>query len=555
MITNLQLYNIVSAIEIIKPQILDEAYKTAQTSDQSLYELIIKRDLLSDENIGQLIADFYHVPYVALAQKNLNQALITTIPIAFANQYHCLLINDQPLTIATTDPINSNLTSLLTTRFGQTPSFVFVTPRDFQKALQLYLDDPETTFSKLLQSNVDHAQNSPQQEPPIIEIVDTLLRYGYHRGASDIHIEPSELGSAIRFRIDGILYDIICLPPELQDRLTTRIKVMASLRTDDSLSPQDGKLHLTIDNDPLDIRVSIIPIIGGENIVLRLLSSANQQFSLSDLGLSATDAQKLSEAKDKPHGMILSTGPTGSGKTTTLYAILKLLNNRHVSIMTIEDPVEYEIDGISQIQVNQATNLTFADGLKSIVRQDPNVILVGEIRDHETADIAVNAAMTGHLLLSTLHANDAATAIPRFHELNIEPFLVSSTINLIIAQRLVRKICSQCRRSVETKPEELTQYISNDLIKEYFPETLRLYKGEGCSVCQNSGYSGRIGIFEIMPITESLREAINTHVDSDKITQIAIKEGMTTMLSDGIAKVKAGITTLEEVIRVTKEVA
>lgn len=555
MITNLQLHSLISAIDIIPVKILDDVYQAAQSSNQSLHELIIKRDLISDENLGRLIADYYHVPYVLLTQKTLNQDLITEIPLAFAKQYQCLLINNQPLTIATTDPQTPNLTQVLTTRFSTLPNFVYITPRDFQKALQLYLDNPETTFAKLLQSNVDNAQNSPAEEPPIIEIVDTLISYGYHRGASDIHIEPSELGTAVRFRVDGILYDIICLPPELHDRLTTRIKVMASLRTDDSLSPQDGKLHLTIDDDPLDVRVSLIPIIGGENIVLRLLAGSNRQFSLTDLGLSQSDATKLNEARQKPHGMILSTGPTGSGKTTTLYALLKLLNNRHVSIMTIEDPVEYEIDGISQIQVNHATNLTFADGLKSIVRQDPNVILVGEIRDHETADIAVNAAMTGHLLLSTLHANNSATAIPRFHELNIEPFLISSTINLIIAQRLVRKICPQCRSSVETNPEDLSRYLSPDLIKKHFPEPLRLYRGQGCSVCQNSGYTGRIGIFELMPITESLREAINSHLDADKIAQIAIDEGMTPMLEDGIIKVKAGITTLEEVIRVTKEAA
>jgi type II secretory ATPase GspE/PulE/Tfp pilus assembly ATPase PilB-like protein len=272
------------------------------------------------------------------------------------------------------------------------------------------------------------------------------------------------------------------------------------------------------------------------------------------LGLSKEDSLKIEAARKKPHGMILSTGPTGSGKTTTLYALLKLLNERSVTIMTIEDPVEYEIDGINQIQVNKATNLTFADGLRSVVRQDPDIILVGEIRDNETADIAVNSAMTGHLVLSTLHTNDAATSIPRLTDMSIEPFLIASTVNVIIGQRLVRKICTQCRTSEEVSVSSLSNLLSHDVLSKYFgSSTTRIYHGKGCRSCNNLGYVGRIGIFEIMEMTDIVKEGITKKLDAGEIQKLAVSEGMITMLEDGINKVKSGITTIEEIMRVTKE--
>lgn len=331
--------------------------------------------------------------------------------------------------------------------------------------------------------------------------------------------------------------------------------MLSKLRTDEHQKAQDGKLVTKIEEDNLDLRVSIVPITNGEKVVMRLLSEKSRQFSLEDLGFSETDLVKVTTAYKKPHGMILSTGPTGSGKTTSLYAILKLLNKREVNIATIEDPVEYDMDGINQIQVNEKTELTFAKGLRSIVRQDPDIILVGEIRDEETAGIAINSAMTGHLVLSTLHTNDAATSIPRLTDMNIEPFLISSTVNIIIAQRLVRKICQNCRVSYESPVKDLTKNLSDASVAKHFKgeEKARLYKGQGCPTCQHTGYTGRIGVFEILEITDEIRKAIVDKKPANIIHDLAIKSGMTTMLDDGLEKTKKGLTTIEEVVRVTKE--
>jgi len=304
----------------------------------------------------------------------------------------------------------------------------------------------------------------------------------------------------------------------------------------------------------LDIRVSVIPVADGEKAVLRLLSSKKKQFSLTNLGVDDSELKKINKALGKSYGMVLSTGPTGSGKTTIIYTLLKQINVRERNITTIEDPVEYRIPGANQIQVNTKTNLTFANGLRSILRQDPNVIFVGEIRDNETAGIAVNAALTGHLVFSTLHTNDAATSIPRLIDMNVEPFLVASTVNLIIAQRLVRKICDMCRMPVTLTMNELAMQIPSDMLLQIFPNqnSLMVYKGRGCKICHNTGYEGRIGVFEALEISPEIRKLITTRCDADQINRLAIKEGMKTMLADGLNKAAQGITTIEEVLRATK---
>jgi type II secretory ATPase GspE/PulE/Tfp pilus assembly ATPase PilB-like protein len=331
---------------------------------------------------------------------------------------------------------------------------------------------------------------------------------------------------------------------------------MAKLRTDEHRSAQDGKIRVKFEKEKLDIRVSIIPIVEGEKIVMRLLSARSRQLSLEDLGLAGEDLVKLKKEYSKPYGMVLATGPTGAGKSTTLYAILKILNRREVNISTIEDPVEYDIEGINQIQVNAKTNLTFATGLRSILRQDPDVIMVGEIRDTETADMAINAAMTGHLVLSTLHTNDAPTALPRFLKMGIEPFLIASTVNIIIAQRLIRKTCSQCIVSEPTSSADLKKKFLPGLIDKHFgpnKKNIRLYHSKGCPVCGNTGYSGRIGIFEVLVVNEAIRDLIMKRANADEIREQAIKEGMKTMIEDGIKKALAGTTTIEEVLRATRE--
>lgn len=414
----------------------------------------------------------------------------------------------------------------------------------------MYTKDITTAFDEIIARNVAEVKNNKNAEPPIIKIVDTILDYADESGASDVHIEPLEEITLVRFRIDGVLHDVIKLPLDLDPQIVTRIKVMANLRTDEHQRAQDGKIVYKKGNGDLDIRVSIAPITRGEKIVMRLLSESSRSFSLTDLGFSPADLKKVERAYLEPHGMILSTGPTGSGKTTTLYSILKLLNKRDINIMTIEDPVEYQMDNVNQMQVNPKAELTFAKGLRSIVRQDPDIILIGEIRDEETADIAVNSAMTGHLVLSTLHTNDAATTFPRLVDMNVEPYLIASTITVIIGQRLARKICTKCKIS-ETIPFDTLE----QQIQKYVPKNADFvcYKGKGCAICHNTGFMGRIAIFEVLEVTDEIRTAVTERKNASEIQKLAMKLGMTTMLQDGVEKVKQGITSIDELLRVIKE--
>lgn len=407
-------------------------------------------------------------------------------------------------------------------------------------------------FQKLIETQADEAAFGHAKDSAIVQLVDLLLNHGYESKASDIHIEPERDYVRVRFRIDGVLHDIAAIPKHIHDLVITRIKIMAKLRTDEHQIPQDGKLQCQFKDELVDIRVSIIPTIRGENAVMRLLAEQGRRFRLEFLGLSDRDLKILMKYVRKPWGMLLSTGPTGSGKTTTLYTILEILNQREVNVITIEDPVEYNIPGITQIQVNPKARLTFAAGLRSIVRQDPNIIMVGEIRDEETAEIAVNSAMTGHLVLSTMHTNDAATTLPRFLEMGVKPFLVASTINVAIGQRLVRTICKNCREDYEADRTQLSDKIPEFVLKKLAGDLpkIKFSKGKGCGKCQYTGYLGRIGVFEVLEMTDDIRALIMKNADASMIHEQAVKDGMTTMFDDALAKVKSGITTIEEMLRV-----
>ena len=387
----------------------------------------------------------------------------------------------------------------------------------------------------------------------IISLVDQLIRYASESRASDIHLDPNEKGLGVRFRIDGVLQDIFSFPREIRSEVISRIKVLAGLRTDEHQTAQDGRFRsLFEDIGPIDIRVSIAPAYYGENAVLRLLSDKAEEFSLDLLGFSDADAENVLRAIKRPHGMILATGPTGSGKTTTLYTLIKLLNTKEISIITIEDPIEYSVEGINQIQVNPRTGLSFANGLRSVLRQDPDIIMVGEIRDSETASLAVNTALTGHLLLSTLHTNDAATTLPRLLDMKIEPYLVASTVNLAIAQRLVRKICPVC------KEKKLVSGSERKSLKGIFSDELLesakdFYHGKGCDKCGQSGYRGRLGIYEVMVVDDAIRESFLRRASAIEIRHLAIANGMTPMIEDGFRKAVSGLTTVDEVLRVIHE--
>jgi type II secretory ATPase GspE/PulE/Tfp pilus assembly ATPase PilB-like protein len=386
----------------------------------------------------------------------------------------------------------------------------------------------------------------------IITIVDQLISYAYTARASDIHISPSRDSVDIRIRVDGVLRTILSVPKFFQETIISRIKVLAGLRTDEHRNPQDGRLHVSIESEIIDIRVSIVPTYHGENVVLRLLVDTAQEFTLEGLGFSEEDCDKIENAILKPTGMVLVTGPTGSGKTTTLYTLMKMLNRPQISITTIEDPIEYGMIGIRQIQVNHSTSLTFANGLRSILRQDPDIIMVGEIRDTETAGIAINTALTGHLLLSTIHTNDSATTLPRLLDMKIEPYLIASTVNIAIGQRLIRRICSSCKKERTLSGAEQKR-ISEVLPGVFDTKKLKLWKGKGCNACDHSGYRGRICLSEILVVNDDIRDAILRKASASEIKEIAKKNGMITIEDNAKEKVCQGVTSIEEALRVIYE--
>ncbi len=392
----------------------------------------------------------------------------------------------------------------------------------------------------------------------IINLVDCLIEKAHESKVSDIHIDPTAKDIRVRFRIDGVLHEIFKFPKSIHGELIARVKVLSKLRSDEHNATQDGRFRYVFSQNEneagefIDLRVSIVPTYHGENIVIRLLSDNKENFDLQSLGFSESDRSKIEEAMRKTNGMILSTGPTGSGKTTTLYTLVKMLNSKEVSIITIEDPIEYAVDDIEQIQVNSTKGLTFANGLRSILRQDPNIIMVGEIRDAETANIAVNTALTGHLLLSTLHTNDAATTLPRLLDMGIEEYLVASTVNIAIGQRLVRKICQNCKEK-QTMTKVIKDSLAHTAFGPLLKEKQEFYKGAGCEACNGSGYKGRISINEVLVADEPIREAILRKASADEIKKIAMSRGMTTMFEDGFHKIEQGLTTIEEILRVIHE--
>ncbi len=387
----------------------------------------------------------------------------------------------------------------------------------------------------------------------IIRLVDGLVAHAHALRASDIHIDPLPEAVQVRLRIDGVLQDAHELPLSIHHEIISRLKIMCGLRTDEHQSAQDGRFRVVLEDDiSVDVRVSIVPVYHGENAVLRLLSDESEIFSLEKLGFTKDNAEKILTAIKKPYGMILATGPTGSGKTTTLYTLIKMLNTKDTSIVTIEDPIEYAIAGINQIQVNARTGLTFATGLRSMLRQDPNTIMVGEIRDAETAGLAVNISLTGHLVFSTLHTNDAATTLPRLLDMKVEPYLIASTVNLAIGQRLLRRLCKECKE-VKTLSATEVESLSGFVPKKLLTVGKQVYTSHGCEACNQTGYRGRMGIHEVMVVTNAIREAILRRASASELRDIAIKDGMVPIVVDGFKKVLEGETSVEEVLRMRYE--
>lgn len=402
-----------------------------------------------------------------------------------------------------------------------------------------------------VEQDIEHELNK-LTGPSIINLVNLIIEQAQGLRASDIHFEPEHKGLRVRFRVDGVLQDAHELPKKIHPEIISRIKILAGLRTDEHQTPQDGRFRHQGEGMTIDLRVSIAPTYFGENTVLRLLSDKAEEFSLKSLGFSTDNFVKIMSAIKKPFGMILATGPTGSGKTTTLYTLLKQLKTPEVSIITIEDPIEYAIEGINQIGVNPRSSLNFANGLRSILRQDPNIIMVGEIRDSETAGISVNAALTGHLLLTTLHTNDAATTLPRLLDMKIEPFLIASTVNIAVGQRLIRKICPGCKTGKNISPTEIKS-LSGLLPVKLVSKHKTFFYGKGCEQCNHSGYLGRLGVHEVLVVDNDIREAVLRKAPASEIKRLALVQGMEPMILDGYHKAQAGITTLEEILRMFHE--
>ncbi|MEE8131918.1 MAG: GspE/PulE family protein [Candidatus Paceibacterota bacterium] len=521
-----------------------KAEKYAKEKRSSIVSYLFFKNILNKDLLGQAVSEFYNVSYADLNSNKPSREQALKIAEPIAKKFRIVLFKSatEGITITTDDPKQAGLAEQLKKLFPAKKITVAY-------SLSEDIDDVFVYYHKALETRFNEIIKAKKRVAP--EIIDEIIADALTFRASDIHFEPRAKEIVIRFRIDGVLREAGRIPKEYYENLVNRIKVKSLLRIDEHLSTQDGSMSHEWKGKKVDLRTSIVPILEGEKIVLRVLATYVQGLNLGDLGLSAQNQKFLEESSKKPFGMILTTGPTGSGKTTTLYTLLKLLNRPESNLTTIEDPVEYKIVGVNQIQVNEQTGLTFAKGLRSIVRQDPDIILVGEIRDTETAEIAVNAALTGHLMLSTFHANDAATAMPRILDMGVEPFLLASTLELIVAQRLIRRLCDECRYSVSVSQEELFKVFKE--APKYFPnEKTTFYKGKGCKNCGDSGYRGRTGIFEFIRATKEIRDLILKNPSTDQIWELARKQKALSLFEDGIFKVKEGITTLEELLRVAQ---
>jgi len=544
------------------------ALEESRNSGTNLWEVLVGNDLIRDGDLARLVAESRGLHWLDLGRETIDPVIFNQVPELVAKKRRVIAVSRSVdgIKAGLVDPTDLATIHLLEKRLRDRVVPYLISRRELESALANYRGGLREEFNATLEHIMKGEFNREERDGAVIKLVDLLLRYGQESKASDVHIEPEPGKVLVRFRIDGVMHDIVEIPKNLHEVILARIKILARMRIDEHRSAQDGKLQFLSNDEAVDVRVSTVPVTNGENAVLRLLSEQSRRFSLSDLGLSEADLEKVKLAIKNPHGIILVTGPTGSGKTTTVYSLVKILNTRDVHVSSIEDPVEYDIEGVSQIQVDPKVNLTFASGLRAIVRQDPDIIVVGEIRDEETAGIAINSAMTGHLVLSTLHANDAATTLPRLLDMGIEPFLVASTVNVIIAQRLVRKICDRCRVSIGPTPEILGLIEREGEIKAAFKrlgitstKKLTLYHGSGCEVCSHTGYAGRVGIFEVMEMTEALKKLVVERARVQEIVKAACtksggkaNEGMTLMLEDGIAKVLAGVTTFDEVVRVAR---
>lgn len=552
--------------QITKEQYEEIQVKSASTG-KSPTEVLKDLKIVTGEKIARAVAKFVGVEYIDLSTISFSPQAVDFLPQEIIQKFSLIpFLYDEKtktLSIAMSNPLDLDSVGFVRQKTGLNVKVFAANPEDVQKATEQQLKQGlkgvvdeaiKETEEFTTKRTVDSTQIAKiLTDAPIAKIVSTILEFAVNSRASDVHIEPQDDRVRVRYRIDGILYDKLSLPRNVEEQLISRIKILAELKIDERRIPQDGRLNFKVGNEEVDLRVSSIPTVKGEKIAMRLLRKTGGIPALQELGLNGTALKSLETAIIRAHGVIIVCGPTGSGKTTTLYSMLSRLNTTRVNIASLEDPVEYEIPGINQVQINPAVGLTFASGLRAFLRQDPNIILVGEIRDKETADLAIQAALTGHLVFSTLHTSNASGALPRLIDLGGETFLLASTINAIAGQRIVRRICQACK-VIYIPPAALITEIEGvlgSLLTE--KDEVKMYKGKGCHICANLGYIGRIGIYEVLTISEKIARLILERADNSTIEKQAVAEGMITMKQDGYLKVIRGETTIEEVLRVAQE--
>ncbi len=568
---------ILVANSIITHQQLNDAIEHQKKTGLKLGQILIERGYITERQLLEFLSKQFSLKFVELSKIEIEPQIVSLIPESIARRYGVICIgkNNNVLSIAMVDPLNIVVLDELRLMTGYNIEPVFALEEEITAAIDKYygVQSSQEALNEILKNTqgddqdhkVDVLENKSENKDdiislenkgeaaPIIKMVNVIIASAIKFHASDIHIEPSYKETKVRFRIDGVLHPQPSIPKKFHNAIISRLKIMSNLDISERRIPQDGRIKIRINEKEIDLRVSVLPCVYGEKVVMRILDSSGLKLRIEDLGFEPENLAIFSKCIRAPHGINLITGPTGSGKSTTLYSALATLNSPDVNISTIEDPVEYNLEGINQVNVNPEVGLTFASGLRAFLRQDPDIIMVGEIRDFETMSIAINAAMTGHLVFSTLHTNDAPGAITRIGMMGIEPFLTSSTLLMVVAQRLVRTICRNCKERYEINPELIIRLgASRSMIEQNMEDgKFYLYRGRGCEKCANTGYKGRIGIHEILEVTDNIRELIVEKATSNKIKEVAKKNGMITLRESALRKAIAGLTTIEEVIRVT----
>jgi len=548
--------------KLITDEQLKSAIRESENTNEPLRKVLVKMALVSEEDIVTFFEEQLGIPRIDLRNYLIDAKVLSLIPESLAKKYNLIPLfkTGDILTIATADPLNVVALDEIRIKTKSNIEPAVATESELKNAITQYYgiggsieDVIKSIDMKTLAIEEGKEETEPEklrniaEEAPIIKLVNLIILQAIRDKASDIHVEPEEENLKVRFRVDGILHEQATIPKQMQAAVLSRIKIMSDMNIATKRIPQDGRFRLNIEGGQIDMRVSSMPTMFGENIVMRLLDTSSILIGLERLGFDEKNLEHFRSLIVRPYGIILVTGPTGSGKTTTLYSALNTINTPDKNIITIEDPVEYQLKMVRQSQINPKAGLTFATGLRSILRQDPDVIMVGEIRDLETAEISVQAALTGHLVFSTLHTNDAPGSLNRLIDMGVEPFLISSSVIGVVAQRLVRTICSSCKQSY-TPSEEVIRDFGAEL-----PSNPKFYRGAGCKACKNSGYKGRIGVFEMLLITDKIRDLILAKTPSSQIKHVAQEAGMKTLRQDGIIKVLAGATTIDEVIRVSQE--